>query len=141
MYLWVKAFHIIAMVAWMASLLVYPRYKMHQANSKPGEPLFDTMKDAAMLLRRIIMIPSLIATWILGITLISFNPSVFQLKYMWVKLLLVIGLTALHLYFNKVGRSLDTGESDVSVGTLRMLNELPFVALIFIVVLVVVKPF
>ena len=42
MYLWVKAFHIIAMAAWMAPLLVCPRYKLHQATSSPGEPLFDT---------------------------------------------------------------------------------------------------
>lgn len=141
MYLWVKAFHIIAMVAWIASLLIYPRYKMHQAKSEPGEQLFETMKDSSVLLRRIIMIPSLIATWVLGVVLIGLNPGVFQLKFMWVKLLLVIGLTVLHVYFSKVGRSLDAGESDVSVKKLKMLNELPFVALIFIVILVVVKPF
>ena len=141
MYFWVKAFHIISMVAWMASLLIYPRYKMHQAKSKPGEQLFDTMKDASVLLRKIIMIPSLIATWILGIALIGLNPAVFQLKFMWVKLLLVIGLTVLHVYFSKIGRALDTGDSNVSVKKLKMLNELPFVIMIFVVVLVVVKPF
>ena len=141
MYLWVKAFHIIAMVAWMASLLIYPRYKLHQAKSKPGDSLFDTMQTASKQLRSIIMIPSMIATWVLGIWLIALNPSVFQLKFMWVKLLLVIGVTALHIYFTKTGRALDAGEGSVSVGRLRMLNELPFVALIVIVILVVVKPF
>ena len=141
MYLWVKAFHIIAMVAWMASLLIYPRYKLHQAKSQPGDSLFETMKTASKQLRGIIMIPSMIATWILGITLIGLNPHIFQLKFMWVKLLLVIGVTVLHIYFTKVGRALDTGEAGVSVKKLRMLNELPFVAAIFIVILVVVKPF
>jgi len=141
MYLWAKAFHIIAMVAWMASLLIYPRYKLHQAKSQPGDALFDTMKTASMQLRSIIMIPSMIATWVLGITLIGLNPSVFQLKFMWVKLLLVIGVTVLHIYFTKVGRALDAGDNTVSVNKLRMLNELPFVALIIIVILVVVKPF
>ncbi len=141
MYLWVKAFHIIAMVAWMASLLIYPRYKLHQAKSSAGEPLFETMKTAAAQLRGIIMIPSMIATWLLGVTLIALNPSVFSLKFMWLKLLLVIGVTVLHIYFTKVGRALDSGESSVSVNKLRMLNELPFVALIIIVILVVVKPF
>lgn len=141
MYFWVKALHIIAMVAWMASLLIYPRYKMHQAKSKPGEPLFETMKDSSVLLRRIIMIPSLIATWVFGITLMGLNPGLFQLNFMWVKLVLVIALTGLHIYFSKIGRSLDAGGSKVSVKSLRMLNELPFVLLIFIVILVVVKPF
>lgn len=141
MYLWIKAFHLIAMVAWMASLLMYPRYKMHQAKSQPGEPLFETMKDAAVLLRRIIMIPSMAATWILGITLIALNPGVFQLKFMWVKLLLVIAVTALHIYFTKAGRVLDEGGDVSAVAKFKVLNELPFVALIVIVVLVVVKPF
>lgn len=141
MYLWVKAFHIIAMVAWMASLLMYPRYKMHQAKSQPGQPLFDTMQQASVLLRRIIMIPSMAVTWILGITLVSLNPGVFQLNFMWAKLALVVGLTALHVYFTKAGRALDTtGDAD-TVKPFRMLNELPFVALILIVLLVVVKPF
>jgi len=141
MYLWVKAFHIISMVAWMASLLIYPRYKLHQAKSQPGDSLFDTMQAASKQLRSIIMIPSMIATWVFGIALIALNPSVFQLKFMWVKLLLVVGVTVLHIYFTKVGRALDTGEGSVSVSKLRMLNELPFVALIIIVILVVVKPF
>jgi len=141
MYLWVKAFHIIAMVAWMASLLIYPRYKLHQAKSQPGDSLFETMKEASIDLRRIIMIPSMMATWLLGLALIGLNPAVFQSKFMWVKLLLVIGVTALHIYFTKVGRALDAGGADVSVKKLRLLNELPFVALIIIVILVVVQPF
>ena len=141
MYLWVKAFHIIAMVAWMASLLMYPRYKMHQAKSQPGEPLFDTMKEASILLRRIIMIPSMIATWVLGITLIGLNPAVFSLKFMWVKLLLVVLVTVLHIYFTKTGRKLDEGHGAVSIHRLRLLNEVPFVVLIVVVILVVVKPF
>ena len=141
MYLWVKAFHIIAMVAWMASLLMYPRYKMHEAKSQPGEPLFETMKDASVLLRRIIMIPSLAATWILGVALIGLNPGVFQLKFMWVKLLIVVGVTVLHIYFTKAGRALDENGDVSSVAKFRLLNELPFIALIIIVILVVTKPF
>ena len=141
MYLWVKAFHLIAMVAWMASLLIYPRYKLHQAKSQAGDSLFDTMQTASKQLRSIIMIPSMLATWVLGIALIALNPSVFQLKFMWVKLLLVAGVTVLHIYFTKVGRALDAGEGSVSVNKIRILNELPFIALIIIVIMVVVKPF
>ncbi len=141
MYLWAKAFHIIAMVAWMASLLIYPRYKMHQAKSQIGEPLFEAMKDAAVLLRKIIMIPSMITTWILGIALIGLNPAVFQLKFMWLKLLLVIAITVMHIYFTKAGRRLDEEGNAAIVSKFKVLNELPFVALIFVVILVVVKPF
>ena len=60
---------------------------------------------------------------------------------MWVKLLLVIGVTVLHIYFTKMGRALDVGENAIAVKRLRLLNELPFIALILIVILVVVKPF
>jgi len=141
MYFWIKALHIIAMVAWMASLLMYPRYKMHQAKSNAGEALFETMKEASATLRRIIMIPSMAATWILGIVLIAMNTGVFTKNFMWVKLLLVIGVTVLHIYFTKVGRALDEGNAQTSVNKLRLLNELPFIALILIVILVVVKPF
>jgi len=140
MYFWVKAFHIIAMVAWMAALLVYPRYKMHQLKSHAGEPLFETMKSASILLRKTIMIPSMIATWVFGITLLWLNPGIFELVSFWLKFLLVIGVTAMHIYFSKVGRAIDSGDTSVSASRLRMLNELPFVMLIVIVILIVVKP-
>lgn len=130
-----------AMVAWIAALLMYPRYKMHQAKSMPGEPLFETMKTASAMLRRIIMIPSMAVTWILGMSLIAINPGIFQLKFMWIKLLLVVAVTALHIYFSKAGRALDETGDVSTVSKFRVLNELPFIALIFIVILVVVKPF
>jgi len=138
---WIKAFHIIAMVAWMASLLVYPRYKLHQAKSQPGEVLFETMKSAAADLRRIIMIPSMVVTWVLGVVLLGLSSGIFAMNWMWVKLLLVVLVTFLHIYFTKIGRRLDSGDSTVSVSKLRLLNEAPFVILICVVLLVVLKPF
>lgn len=142
MYLWVKAFHIIFVVSWMASLLVYPRYKLHQVKSKAGEPLFDTMMEASAQLRRIILTPSLIAVWVLGITMLVMNPGVVAGGvWMWVKLLLVLGMTALHGMFVGIGKKVDRGDESVSVKKLQMLNEVPFVLLIVIVVLVVVRPF
>lgn len=141
MYLWIKAFHIILIVSWMASLLVYPRYKMHQAKSKPGEPLFDTMMEASARLKRIILTPSLIGVWALGIALLTMNPSIVAGGvWFWVKLALVLGITALHGIFVGIGKKLDRGEA-VSVRKLQLLNEVPFVLLIAIVLLVVVKPF
>jgi len=93
MYLWIKAAHIIFVVAWMAGLLVYPRYKIHQLSAKPGDQLFETMKEASARLRRVILTPSLILVWILGISLIAQNPSVFVGGWLWVKLALVVGET------------------------------------------------
>jgi len=141
MYLWLKAAHIIFMVAWMASLLVYPRYKLHQLSSKPGEDLFETMKNASAKLRRIIMTPSLIAVWIFGIGLLTMNASVFYFKWIYVKLVLVVLLTALHGFFVKTGKAIDRGDASISPKKLKLTNELPFVALVLIVILVVVRPF
>ncbi|MDX1293960.1 MAG: CopD family protein, partial [Hyphomonas sp.] len=67
LYLWVKAAHVVFVIALMGSLLVYPRYKIHQLSSKPGEDLFETMKDASNRLRKIILNPSLILVWIFGL--------------------------------------------------------------------------
>lgn len=141
LYLWVKAFHIIAVVAWMASLLIYPRYKIHQLSSTAGEPLFDTMQAASATLKRIILTPMLLVVWGLGLTLIGLNPEIMSQPSMHVKLLLVLVLTGFHGYFSAIGKKIDAGNTGVSAKRLRLLNEGPFILMIAIVILIVVKPF
>lgn len=146
-YLWLKAFHIIFVVAWMAGLLVYPRYKIHQLQSRPGDELFEAMKLASAKLRRVILTPSMILVWVLGLAVASMNPTVFAFGWIWVKLGLVVLITGLHGYYVKVGKQIDAvdssdaGNSVPSAKTLKMLNEVPFIALIVIVIMVVVRPF
>lgn len=141
LYLWVQAFHIIFVVALMASLLIYPRYKLHQISSSPGEPLFETMKEASNRLRRIIMNPSLIIVWVLGITMLVMNPGLLSMGWMHTKLLLVLALSGLHGYFISLGKKIDRGDVPASSKTLKMLNEVPFILMIGVVILAVVKPF
>ncbi|WP_035617033.1 CopD family protein [Hyphomonas johnsonii] len=141
LYEWVRAFHIICVIALMASLLIYPRYKIHQLSSAPGEPLFEAMKKASQQLRMIIMNPSLILVWLLGLTMLWLNPGLLSQSWMHVKLLLVLILSALHGHFISVGKKVDRGADGVSVRRLRMMNEVPFVLMIAIVILVVVEPF
>lgn len=141
MYLWLKAAHIIFVVSWIASLLVYPRYKLHQMSSKAGDELFDTMQLASARLRRIIMTPSLIAVWIFGIGLLSQNPHVFAFKWMWVKLAVVVLITGLHGFYVKTGKAIDRGDATISARNLKLANELPFIALVVIVIMVIVRPF
>ena len=140
LYLWVKSFHLIFVIAWMAGLLILPRYKLHQLTSKPGEPLFETMKSASAKLRKIILTPSIILVWVLGISLIVINPAIMSGGWLHAKLLLVLLLSGLHGYFVAMGKKIDRGE-DVPAKRLKMLNEVPFILLIIIVVLVIVKPF
>jgi putative membrane protein len=140
LYLWVKALHLIFVIAWIAGLLILPRYKLHQLSSTPGEPLFETMKSASGKLRKIILTPGIILVWALGITLIVLNPSLMSSGWLHAKLLLVLVLSGLHGYFVALGKKIDRGEA-VSANRLKLLNELPFVLMIVIVILVIVKPF
>ena len=141
LYLWVKAFHIIFVIALMAGLLIYPRYKLHQLKSKPGDELFETMKEASDRLRRIILNPSLVIVWVLGITMIVLNQSLLSVGWMHTKLLLVLILSGLHGYFIGMGKKIDRGDVAPSAETLKMLNEVPFLIMIVVVLLAVLKPF
>lgn len=141
LYLWVQAFHIIFVVALMGALLIYPRYKLHQIKSNPGEPLFETMKEASNRLLRIIMNPSLIIVWVLGITMLVMNQALLSMGWMHTKLLLVVALSGLHGYFISLGKKIDRGEVAATSKTLKMLNEVPFIIMIGVVILAVVKPF
>lgn len=141
LYLWVKALHVIFVIALMGGLLVYPRYKIHQLSSKPGDELFETMKDASNRLRKIILNPSLILVWVLGITMLVMNQSLLSQPWMHVKLLLVLILSGIHGYFIGVGKKIDRGTATITAKRLRMMNEVPFLLMIGIVIMVIVRPF
>ena len=141
LYLWIKAFHIIFVVALMAGLLIYPRYKLHQLSSKPGDELFETMKEASNRLRKIILNPALIIVWVLGITMLVMNQSLLTVGWMHVKLLLVLVLSGLHGYFISIGKKIDRGDVAPTAKTMKMLNEMPFLIMIAVVILAVLKPF
>lgn len=153
LYLWVKAFHIIFVVAWMASMLIYPRYKIHQLSAKPGEPLFHTLHEASNTLRRVIMSPAIVLVWVFGIGMLVLNPALLSSHWMQVKLVLVLVMSGVHGGFVSLGKRIDSG-AIYSSGTgsdpeqlqrlqkrLRLLNEVPFLLMIGIVILVVVRPF
>ncbi|MDP1554966.1 MAG: CopD family protein [Hyphomonas sp.] len=140
-YLWVKSAHLVFVVALMAGLLVYPRYKIHQLSSRPGEPLFETMKDASLRLKRIILNPSLVIVWILGLWMLYLNPAMLSQGWMHTKLVLVLGISGLHGYFITLGKRVDAVTGTVQAKTLRMLNEVPFILMIGVVIMVIVRPF
>ena len=141
LYIWVKAAHIIFVIALMAGLLIYPRYKLHQIKSKPGDELFETMREASERLRKIILNPALILVWVLGISMLVLNPSLLGMGWMHVKLVLVLILSGMHGYFISIGKKIDRGDMAPTAKTLKMLNEAPFIIMIGVVFLAVVKPF
>ncbi|MEO1188857.1 MAG: CopD family protein, partial [Pseudomonadota bacterium] len=133
LYLWVKALHIIFVIALMAGLLIYPRYKLHQLKSQPGEKLFETMQDASNRLRKIILNPSLFLVWALGLSMLYLNPSLLSQGWMHTKLFLVLILSGLHGYFISIGKKIDRAGDTPTATTMKMLNEVPFVIMVGVV--------
>lgn len=140
LYLWLKAFHIVSFVAWMVGLLYLPRLFVYHADAKRGSKLSETFKMMERRLLKIIMLPALCATWILGLILAVMTDA-FAQGWFHGKLLLVLLLSALHGYFVRCTREFAEDRSVKSARFFRLLNEFPTVLLILIVLLVVIRPF
>ena len=139
---WMRAFHIISVIAWMAGMLMLPRLYAYQTGSAPGGELDRKMIEASAKLRVIIISPAMIATWTFGILVLATSHWM-QLSFGWfhAKLALVIGLSGLHGYYVSEGKRLARGERRRSEKFWRMMNEVPFVIAICVVILAVVEPF
>ncbi len=101
MYLWVKALHIVAVMAWMAGMLYLPRLFVYHASAKPGSELSETFKVMERRLLKLIINPAMTATWLLGLTLIwLMGMEAFRAAH-WLhaKLALVLAMSGLHGYF------------------------------------------
>jgi putative membrane protein len=141
-YPWVKAFHIIAVVAWMAGLLYLPRLFVYHAEAPIGS---DRSQIFAVMERRLlhgIMNPALALTIGLG-ALLAATPGLVDWRqgWIWTKLALVAGLAGLHHLLSRWRREFAAGAIPHSPRFFRLINEIPAVVLIAIVILVVVKPF
>ena len=143
-YPWIKAFHIIAVVSWMAGLLYLPRLFVYHAEcAAVGGELSETFKVMERRLLRAIMGPAMVATWTLGVTL-AVTPGVIDWRgdgWFHVKLATVIGLTWYHHWLGLRCRDFAEDRNTVSGRSFRMMNEVPTLALIVIVVMVIVRPF
>jgi putative membrane protein len=138
----IKAFHIISMVAWMAGLLYLPRLFVYHADAPAGSPMAETFKVMERRLLRGIMNPAMIAVYIFGIALAS-TPGIVDWRQGWIyaKLVLVAGLTVFHYLLGLWRKDFAADRNRRPARFYRMVNELPMLALIAIVILVVVKPF
>lgn len=137
----VQALHILSVVAWMAAMLYLPRlfvYHHQAASGGEAEGFFTVMER--LLLKRI-MTPAMLATWVFGITLLVMQPSWLNDGWLHVKLVLVLGMTGLHGYYAKTRKAFEAGTRPKTERFWRMMNEAPFVLLVGIVFLVLLKPF
>lgn len=139
-YLWIKAVHVIFVIFWMAGLFMLPRFFVYHQEAPLEGPENALWSDREAKLLRIILWPSLALTWLLGLVL-AMQIGAFTQGWFHMKLAMVIGLTAYHLWLAGYHRALSRGERRASGRALRMLNEVPGLAAIGIVILVIVKPF
>jgi putative membrane protein len=139
-YLWLKAAHIIFVIFWMAGLFIFPRYLVHHQDAleRPEEAAAWVEREAK--LRRIILTPSIGGVWLFGILLATAG-HFWSDGWLHAKLLVVIALSAFHGWTVAYSKRLAKGEAPLPTRRLRMLNELPALAVVVIVYLVVVKPF
>jgi putative membrane protein len=140
LYAWVKALHIISVIAWMAGMLYLPRLFVYHAEAPTGSPQSETFKVMERRLLKAIMTPAMIATWIFGLWL-AVEGGWFRSGWLHGKLALVIALSGLHGYLAATIRRFANDANTRNPRFYRVLNEVPTVIMIGIVILVVVKPF
>jgi putative membrane protein len=142
LYPWIKALHIISVVAWMAGLLYLPRLFVYHASAARGSETSETFKVMERRLLRGIMHPALVMTYIFGICL-ALTPGVVDWHAGWIhwKLTLVAALTVMHYLCMRWQQGFASDRNRHTARFYRMVNEVPTLILIAIVILVVVKPF
>ncbi|WP_412504269.1 CopD family protein [Roseovarius sp. SYSU LYC5161] len=140
-YPWVKALHIMSVIAWMAGLFYLPRlYVYHVERSVPGDSLDPVFQVMEFKLFRFIMKPSMIATWFFG-GLLVLTPGIINWLAIWpyTKLAGILGMTWFHLWLDKRRLSFVDGENELSGRQYRMMNEVPTLLMVVIVLSVVIK--
>jgi len=140
MYLWLKALHIISVIAWMAGLLYLPRLFVYHAAAKPGSEQSETFKVMERRLLRAIMTPAMIATWLFGIALVL-TGGWLAAGWFHAKLALVIVLTVMHGLMSHWQADFANDRNRRSQKFYRIANEIPTLLMIAIVILAAVKPF
>jgi len=140
MYLWLKALHIIAVIAWMAGMLYLPRLFVYHCDAEPGSKQSETFKVMERRLLKVIINPAMIAAWLFGLWL-AWDGHWFTAPWLWAKLALVVAMSGVHGYFVGLVKQFATDRNQHSQKFYRILNEIPTVLMIAIVLLVTLKPF
>jgi len=140
MYQWLLAFHIIAVIAWMAGMLYLPRLFVYHCAADPGSMQSETFKVMERRLLKAIINPAMIVTWVLGLWL-AYRGDWFTAHWLQVKLALVLGMSGVHGILSKYVREFAADKRRKYAKFFRILNEVPTVLMILIVILAVLKPF
>lgn len=140
-YDFLRALHIIAVIAWMAGLLYLPRLYVYHSGAEVGTELDKTLSIMEKKLFRYIMEPSMYVVWALGISLIMARGMVlFQMPFFHIKLLCVILISIIHMFYGKWQTDFANGKRPLSHVFFRIINEMPFILMIIAVFMVVLEP-
>jgi len=140
LYDWLKALHVIAVIAWMAGMLYLPRLFVYHADAKRGSEMSETFKVMERRLLRAIINPAMIAAWIFGLWM-AWKGDLWGQHWFHAKLTLVILMSTLHGFLSRWRRQFAADANRHSAKFYRIINEVPTLLLIGIVILVIVKPF
>ncbi|GAA0476353.1 protoporphyrinogen oxidase HemJ [Parasphingorhabdus litoris] len=140
LYLWLKSAHIIFVIFWMAGLFMMPRFFVYHQESAVGSEEDRKWIEREGRLRKIILNPSMIITWVLGLAL-AYNIDAFSQGWFHGKLLIVLLLSGYHGWMMAYAKKLARGERTMTDKKLRLVNEVPGITAAVIVILVIVKPF
>jgi protoporphyrinogen IX oxidase len=140
MYVWLKAFHVIAIIAWMAGMLYLPRLFVYHCEAEPHSRQSETFKVMERRLLNVITTPAMAASWVLGLWL-AWTGGAYAAGWLHAKVVLVLALSALHGFFVRCVRDFALDQNRHSQRFYRIINEVSTALLIGIVILAVVKPF
>jgi putative membrane protein len=137
---WIKAMHVVAVIAWMAGLLYLPRLFVYHAQVEPGSQQSETFKVMEHRLLRMIMNPAMIVVWITG-PLLAWRQGMYMDRWLWAKMVLVVVLTWFHHALGLWRKDFAADRNARNQRFYRIINEVPTLLMVGIVVLVIVKPF
>jgi putative membrane protein len=140
LYLWLKALHVIAVIAWMAGMLYLPRLFVYHCEVTPGSAESERFKLMERKLLRVIINPSMIAVWVLGLALAIVTHAYAQ-GWLQLKFVLVLVLSGLHGFLASCMKAFARDANHRTQRFYRIVNEVPAALMVVIVILAVVKPF
>ncbi len=139
-YQWIKALHLISVIAWMAGLLYLPRLFVYHCDAEPGSDKSETFKVMERRLLRAIMNPAMIAAWVFGLLMLYMSEAWTE-NWMMAKLVLVAAMTLMHHFLALWRKDFLADRNTQPARFYRFVNEIPTVLMVGIVILVIVQPF
>ena len=136
----IKSFHLVAVISWMVGLLYLPRLFVYHNNTKHNSELDQIFLLMENRLLKIIMMPAIVLTYVLGFTLVYYNNYLITEYYFILKIFFVLFLTIFHLYLSILYKSFEKGYRIKTTIFYKKINEIPTILMIIIILLVIVKP-